>query len=89
MTWTQEMGRRILACTGEEFEGPIAASMTSTPRAACTARTGSARRFVVREGRIVSLEPSNMPARRVRMVERKGHRTPSRIRSGRRCQRRS
>src|SRR3979490_182858 len=28
LTWTQEMGRRILACTGSEFEGPIAASMT-------------------------------------------------------------
>jgi hypothetical protein len=26
----------------------------------------------VREGRIVSLEPSTMPARRVRVVERKG-----------------
>src|ERR1700727_2407668 len=28
MTWTQDMGKRILACTGKEFEGPIAASMT-------------------------------------------------------------
>src|ERR1700746_2957522 len=28
MTWTQEMGKRILSCTGDEFEGPIAASMT-------------------------------------------------------------
>ncbi|MGB8731910.1 MAG: hypothetical protein WCC99_11745, partial [Candidatus Sulfotelmatobacter sp.] len=26
----------------------------------------------VREGRILSLEPSNMPARRVRVIERKG-----------------
>lgn len=28
--------------------------------------------IVVRDGRIVSLEPSNMPARRVRVIERKG-----------------
>jgi hypothetical protein len=28
--------------------------------------------IVVREGRIVSLEPSTMPSRRVRQVERKG-----------------
>jgi hypothetical protein len=28
--------------------------------------------IVVREGRIISLEPSTMPARRVRVVERKG-----------------
>jgi len=25
MTWTQELGKRILACTGKEFEGTIAA----------------------------------------------------------------
>src|SRR5216683_2602793 len=24
MTWSQEMGRRILACTEQDFEGPIA-----------------------------------------------------------------
>src|ERR1700758_3641129 len=28
MTWTQEMGKLILACTDKDFEGPIAASMT-------------------------------------------------------------
>src|SRR5579871_2095910 len=31
MTWTQEMGRRIIACTGHEFDGPIAASVTFSP----------------------------------------------------------
>ena len=38
MTWTQEMGRRILACTGAEFEGPIAASMTFASIAETNAR---------------------------------------------------
>jgi hypothetical protein len=33
MTWSQEMGKRILACAGEEFEGPIAASVTLYPGA--------------------------------------------------------
>src|SRR6201984_2884638 len=28
LTWTQEMGKRILSCTGYDFEGPIAASVT-------------------------------------------------------------
>ena len=28
MTWTQEMGKRLIACTGYEFEGPIAVAMT-------------------------------------------------------------
>jgi hypothetical protein len=72
MTWTGEMGKRILACTGKEFEGPIAASMTFY----CSGRmfrTDWFRSHVeVRDGRIISLEPSTMPARRVRVIERKG-----------------
>jgi len=72
MTWTAEMGKRILACTGKEFEGPIAASMTFY----CSGRmfrTDWFRSHIeVRDGRIISLEPSTMPARRVRVIERKG-----------------
>jgi hypothetical protein len=72
MTWTEEMGKRILACTGKEFEGPIAASMTFYA-AGRMFRTDWFRAHIqVREGRIVSLEPSTMPARRVRVIERKG-----------------
>ena len=72
MTWTEEMGKRILACTGKEFEGPIAASMTFYC-AGRMFRTDWFRSHIhVRDGRIVSLEPSNMPARRVRVIERKG-----------------
>jgi hypothetical protein len=72
MTWTQELGRHILACTGKEFEGPIAASMTfySSGR---MFRTDWFRSYIqVSNGRVLSLEPSNMPARRVRVIERKG-----------------
>ncbi len=72
MTWSEEMGKRILACTGKEFEGPIAACMTFY----CSGRmfrTDWFRSHIqVRDGRILSLEPSNMPARRVRAIERKG-----------------
>ena len=72
LTWTQEMGKRILACTGKEFEGPIAACMTFY----CSGRmfrTDWFRSHIqVRDGRIISLEPSNMPARRVRVIDRKG-----------------
>jgi len=72
MTWSQEMGKRIVACTGKEFEGPIAASMTFY----CSGRmfrTDWFRSHIqVRDGRILSLDPSNIPARRVRIVERKG-----------------
>src|SRR5580704_14720842 len=72
LTWSQEMGRRILACTGEEFEGPIAASMTFYAAGRMFRTDWFRSQIVVREGRIVSLEPSNMPTRRVRQVERKG-----------------
>jgi len=72
MTWTEEMGKRILACTGKEFEGPIAACITFY----CSGRmfrTDWFRSHIqVRDGRIVNLEPSNMPARRVRVIDRKG-----------------
>jgi len=71
-TWTQEMGRRILACTGHEFEGPIAASATFYAAGRMYRTDWFRSQIQVREGRIMSLEPSNMPTRRVRVVERKG-----------------
>jgi hypothetical protein len=71
MTWTQEMGRRILACTGREFEGPIAAAMTFYAAGRMYRTDWFRSQIQVRDGRIVSLEPSNMPTRRVRAVERK------------------
>lgn len=72
MTWTQEMGKRLVACTGYEFEGPIAAAMTFYAAGRMYRTDWFRSQIVVREGRIVSLEPSTMPTRRVRQLERKG-----------------
>jgi len=72
MTWSQEMGRRILSCTGEEFEGPIAAAMTFYAAGRMYRTDWFRSQIQVRDGRIVSMEPSNMPTRRVRTIERKG-----------------
>jgi hypothetical protein len=72
MTWTQELGKRILACTGKEFEGPIAASMTFYCSGRMFRTDWFRSQIQVRDGRIVTLEPSNIPARRVRVIERKG-----------------
>jgi hypothetical protein len=72
MTWSQDMGKRILACTGYEFEGPVAVAMTFYAAGRMFRTDWFRSQIVVREGRIVSLEPSNMPTRRVRNVERKG-----------------
>ena len=72
MTWTREMGKTILSCSGYDFEGPIAASVTFYA-AGRMFRTDWFRSHIqVREGRIVSLEPSIMPSRRVRAIDRKG-----------------
>jgi hypothetical protein len=72
LTWTQEMGRRILACTGNDFDGPIAAAMTFYAAGRMFRTDWFRAQICVREGRIMSLEPSTMPTRRVRVVERKG-----------------
>jgi cell division protein FtsL len=73
MSWTQDIGKRLLVCTGPEFEGLIAASVTfySSGR---MFRTDWFRFFIeVSDGRIVRLNPTNVPARRVRVLEnRKG-----------------
>ena len=72
MTWTQEMGRHILACTGKEFEGPIAASLTFYSSGRMYRTDWFRSHIQVGNGRILSLEPSTMPTRRVRVIERKG-----------------
>jgi hypothetical protein len=72
MTWTKEMGRHILACTGKEFDGPVAASMTFYSSGRMFRTDWFRSHIQVRDGRVLSLEPSNMPARRVRAIERKG-----------------
>lgn len=72
MTWTQEMGKRIVACTGQEFEGPVAAAMTFYAAGRMFRTDWFRSQIQVRDGRIISLEPSAMPTRRVRVVERKG-----------------
>jgi hypothetical protein len=72
MTWTQEMGRRILACTGQEFEGPVAVSATFYAAGRMFRTDWFRSQLQIRDGRIVSIDPSNMPTRRVRVVERRG-----------------
>jgi hypothetical protein len=72
MTWTQEMGKRILSCTGFDFEGPIAASVTFYASGRMFRTDWFRSQIKVREARIISLEPSIMPSRRVRQLDRTG-----------------
>ncbi len=73
MSWTQDIGKRLLVCTGPEFDGLIAASVTFYASGRMF-RTDWFRFYIeVSGGRIVRLNPTNVPARRVRVLEnRKG-----------------
>src|SRR5438045_8833648 len=51
MTWSQEMGKRLVACTGYEFEGPIAASVTFYAAGRMFRTDWFRAQIVVREGR--------------------------------------
>ena len=73
MTWSQDIGKRLVVCTGADFQGLIAASVTfySSGR---MFRTDWFRFYIeVSDGRVVRVNPTNVPARRVRVLEnRKG-----------------
>jgi len=73
MTWTQDVGKRLLACAGPEFEGLIAASVTFYASGRMF-RTDWFRFYIqVKNGDIIRVNPTNVPARRVRVLEsRKG-----------------
>jgi hypothetical protein len=68
MSWTRDMGKRIVACTGDDFEGEIAASMTFFASGRMFRTDWFRFRIEVQRGRILRLDPSNIPARRVRVL---------------------
>jgi hypothetical protein len=72
MTWSQDISKRLLGATEAEFGGSVVASMTFYASGRMY-RTDWFRFTVeVRDGRITRLDPSNIPARRVRVVDHKG-----------------
>jgi hypothetical protein len=72
MTWTLEVGRRVVGCSGDEFEGPIAASVTFYASGRMYRTDWFRFQVQVRGGHILHLEPSNIPSRRVRALEHRG-----------------
>jgi hypothetical protein len=72
MTWTDELGKRFFACTGDDHEGTIAASITFYASGRLY-RTDWFRFDVhVRKGELLKLEPVNIAARRVRVLVPRG-----------------
>jgi hypothetical protein len=68
-TWSENLGKRFFTCTGEDYEGQIAVSITFY--AAGRMYRTDWFRFQVRaqDGQILKLDPVNMPARRARAIE--------------------
>ncbi len=78
MTWTDELGKRFFACTGDDYEGTIAASITFYASGRLY-RTDWFRFDVhVRRGELLKLEPVNIAARRVRVLVPRGGGPPIR-----------
>ena len=69
MTWTQNMGKTLLECTGEEFEGLIAASLTFFASGRMFRTDWFRFHIQIHNGQIFRLVPTNMPARRARVLE--------------------
>jgi hypothetical protein len=77
-TWTDDLGKHFFACTGDDFEGQIAASMTFYASGRLY-RTDWFRFLVeVRRGEIRQLHPVNIAASRVRTLEDEGE-TPQEL----------
>jgi hypothetical protein len=68
-TWSDDLGKRFFACTGEDYEGPVAVSITFY--AAGRMYRTDWFRFQVRvhNGQLLQLEPVNISARRARVLE--------------------
>ena len=68
-TWTDSVHKRLLAASGDDFEGPIAVSITFYASGRLFRTDWFRFRVEVRHGSIYRLDPVNMAARRVRVLE--------------------
>ena len=71
MTWSQDITKRLVGTTEGEFEGSVVASMTFYASGRMYRTDWFRFNIQMREGRIARLDPSNIPARRVRVIDRK------------------
>src|SRR5258706_7031899 len=58
MTWMQDISKRVLSCTNEDFEGDVAASMTFYASGRMYRTDWFRFHIQVREGRMTRLDPS-------------------------------
>jgi hypothetical protein len=69
MTWTENIGKRLLACAGDDFEGQIAAAITFYASGRLFRTDWFRFQIHVSGGTILRIDPVNIAARRVRVLE--------------------
>jgi len=74
-TWTHELDRNLFTCTGDDYQGQIAASMTFYASGRLFRTDWFRFQIQVSHGEILRLEPVNIAARRVRMLDGAGQET--------------
>jgi hypothetical protein len=67
-TWTQHIGERILAITGNDFEGTIAASVSFYATGRLYRSDWFRFDVEIQRGRFEKVEPVTLPARRIRVL---------------------
>lgn len=67
-TWTDELGKRFFASTGDDFEGAVAASVTFYASGRLFRTDWFRFQVRVRRGELLKLDPVNIAARRVRVL---------------------
>jgi hypothetical protein len=67
-TWTQHIGERILAITGNDFEGTLAASVSFYSAGRLYKSDWFRFDVEIQRGRFEKVEPVTLPARRVRVL---------------------
>jgi hypothetical protein len=68
-TWTEELGKNLFACTGDDYQGQIGAAMTFYVSGRLFRTEWFRFQVEIRRGEIVRLDPVNMAARRVRVLD--------------------
>jgi cell division protein FtsL len=68
-SWSEDLGKRFFACTGEDYEGQIAVSLTFYAAGRMYRTDWFRFQVQVRDSRLLRLDPVNIAVRRVRALE--------------------
>ena len=68
-TWIEDLGKNLFACTGDDYDGQIAVSMTFYASGRLYRTDWFRFQIQTSQGEIVRLEPVNMAAQRVQVVQ--------------------